>query len=337
MQEVTCRVFTAMQKLDIAALSKYPPAEIRPVLPALVRMSLLSPLDNTKSSMDSRKQILALLIGNEVVNSIVSYLQVNYHELEVELKKELQVRQKTMYFEGQQSSPNSEFGLQTGIALGFERADVTRKVRVVLSEIFNIQHLLSASDSQKSTTGQSTGSITLTQLGASGISCTASINTGTTTITTTTSATSALSSPSVVGGGSSGSGNTTVPIQSEILEDGIYLEEVVDIICIALAELPTLLTILELTDTLMQIPNGHRIICALVANFPDCYREVMTHIIMSCDDEISESKQKLQLLMNLNDMNPSQTQWARALCVDNMKVPTFMLKLTLKLPEDLVR
>uniref|UniRef100_A0A1A9W910 Integrator complex subunit 2 n=1 Tax=Glossina brevipalpis TaxID=37001 RepID=A0A1A9W910_9MUSC len=269
MQDVTARVFAAMQNLDIAALSTYPQNEIRPVLPALVRMSLLSPLDNTESSMESRKQILAVLIGIEVVNSIVSYLQVNYHELEPELKKELQARQKCMYFEGQQS----EFGLQTGIALGFERADVTRKVRVVLSEIFNVQWLLTE---QKTT------------------------------------------------------------VQSEILDDGIYLEEVVDILCIALAELPSLLNILELTDTLVQVPNGHRIICALVANFPDCYRDVVTHVIVNCDEESPEGKLKLNLLMALSEINPSQSLSTRAICVEIMKVPSFMLKLCLKYPQDLI-
>lgn len=269
MQDVTARVFAAMQNLDITALSTYPQNEIRPVLPALVRMSLLSPLDNTKSSMESRKQILAVLIGIEVVNSIVSYLQVNYHELEQELKKELQARQKSMYYDGQQS----EFGLQTGIALGFERADVTRKVRVVLSEIFNVQWQLSE---QKP------------------------------------------------------------PVQSEILDDGIYLEEVVDILCIALAELPSLLNILELADTLVQVPNGHRIICALVANFPDCYRDVVTHIIVNCDEESNEGKQKLTLLMALSEINPLQALSTRAICVEILKVPSFMLKLCLKYPQDLI-
>ncbi|XP_036319768.1 integrator complex subunit 2 [Rhagoletis pomonella] len=269
MTHITARVFAAMQNLDISALSTYPPHEIRPVLPSLVRMSLLSPLDNTESSMESRKQILAVLIGIEVVNSIVSYLQVNYHELEQELKKELQVRQKSMYFEGQQP----EFGLQTGIALGFERADVTRKVRVVLSEIFNIQWQLS---DQKNF------------------------------------------------------------LQSEILDDGIYLEEVVDILCIALAELPSLLNILELSDALVHVQNGQRVICALVANFPDCYRDVVTHIIFNCDEDSNEGKLKLSLLIALNEMNPSQALHTRSTCVDILKVPSFMLKLCLKFPEDLI-
>ncbi|XP_030378999.1 integrator complex subunit 2 [Scaptodrosophila lebanonensis] len=267
MCDVTARVFAAMQNLDITSLAGYPQAEIRPVLPSLVRMSLLSPLDNTESSMESRKQILAVLIGIEVVNSIVSYLQVNYHELENELKKELQTRLKTVFFEGQH-----DYGLQTGIALGFERADVARKVRVVLSEIFNLQQQVSE---QK---------------------------------------------PAV---------------HSEILDDGIYLEEVVDILCIALAELPSLLNILELTDALMHVPTGHRIVCALVANFPDCYRDVVSHVIANCDEEGVDGKHRLLLLMALSEMNPTQALANRSMCVDMLKVPSFMLKLTLKHPEDL--
>lgn len=214
MKDVTARVFAAMQNLDITALATFPQHEIRPVLPSLVRMSLLAPLDNTTSSMESRKQILSVLIGIEVVNSIVSYLQVNYHDLEQELKRELQVRQKTPYEPNQQQQQFLEYGLHNGIALGFERADVSRKVRVVLSEIFNIQWQLNANADQKNF------------------------------------------------------------LEPEILDDGIYLEEVVDIITIALAELPTLLNILELTDALVHVHNGQRVICTLVANFPDCYREV---------------------------------------------------------------
>lgn len=289
MYDVTARVFGAMQNLDITSLASYPETEIRPVLPSLVRMSLLSPLDNTESSMESRKQILAVLIGIEVVNSIVSYLQVNYHELENDLKKELLTRQKTSsvtsFFDGQgQPQPQPEYGLQSGIALGFERADVARKVRVVLSEIFNLQQQVAAAAEQKPSAGAAVG----------------------------------------------------VSSHSEILDDGIYLEEVVDILCIALAELPSLLNILELTDALVHVPNGYRIVCALVANFPDCYRDVVSHVIANCDEEGAEGKQRLALLMSLSEMNPSQALANRSMCVDMMKMPSFMLKLALKHSEDLV-
>lgn len=318
--DVTARVFAAMQNLDITSLASYPESEIRPVLPSLVRMSLLSPLDNTESSMESRKQILAVLIGIEVVNSIVSYLQVNYHELENDLKKELQTRQKNSaassfaFDSPSQQPPQPEYGLQSGIALGFERADVARKVRVVLSEIFNLQQQVSGAGS----TGSSIS-------GTGGSTCGGSTGGG--------------SSSSVGGGGSGSSSDGSKPDKaqhSEILDDGIYLEEVVDILCIALAELPSLLNILELTDALLQVPNGHRIICALVANFPDCYRDVVTHVIANCDEEGTDGKQRQLLLIALSEMNPSQALANRSMCVELMKVPSFMLKLALKHPDDLV-
>lgn len=89
---VTAKAFGAMQNLDIAQLATCSAQEIRPLLPCLVRMSLLSPLDNTAGWVEARKQILSLLVGIEVVNNIVSLLQVNYHELEIDVKKEQQIR-----------------------------------------------------------------------------------------------------------------------------------------------------------------------------------------------------------------------------------------------------
>lgn len=92
LSSVSAKAFIEMQNLNIAELAQCTPNEIRPLLPSLVRMSLLSPLDRTKSGVESRKQILSLLVGIEVVNNIVSLLQVDYHELETDVKKEQQLR-----------------------------------------------------------------------------------------------------------------------------------------------------------------------------------------------------------------------------------------------------
>lgn len=89
---VSARAFTAMQHLNIIELANCVHREIRPLLPSLVRMILLPPYDNTQSAVDQRKQILSLLVGIEVVNNIVSLLQVNYIELEIDVKKEQQLR-----------------------------------------------------------------------------------------------------------------------------------------------------------------------------------------------------------------------------------------------------
>lgn len=82
----------AMQNLNIAELTKCDEKEIRPLLPCLVRMATLKQLDNTKATIDSRAQILSLLVGIVDVNNIVSLLQIDFHELETDIRKEQQLR-----------------------------------------------------------------------------------------------------------------------------------------------------------------------------------------------------------------------------------------------------
>lgn len=97
---VTARAFNAIQNLNISELlSKEidPPfteKEIRPFLSSFVRSSILDSgnFDNTREWFDLRKQILLILVESEVVNNIVALLQVNYNELEVDIKKEQQLR-----------------------------------------------------------------------------------------------------------------------------------------------------------------------------------------------------------------------------------------------------
>lgn len=215
---VSARAFTAMQNLNIGDLKNCDLTEIRPLLPSLVRMSLLAPLDKTKSTTDTRKQILSLLVSLEKVNNIVSLLQVDYHELEIDVRKEQQLRQKI----GNSNQDSAQFhGLQNGVALAFERADVTRKVRIVLSELFYIQSQIIEQNQQGIIRGP----------------------------------------------------NENIIKQSELFDNEIYLEEITDIICIALAELPSLFNIQEVIETLLYVNNGGTIICWVVANMPDCFKE----------------------------------------------------------------
>lgn len=60
---------------------------------------------------------------------------------------------------------------------------------------------------------------------------------------------------------------------SELFDNDIFAEELSDIICIALAELPTTLNTATIVETLLHVHNGPEIICRVVANFPDCFRE----------------------------------------------------------------
>ncbi|XP_035780824.1 LOW QUALITY PROTEIN: integrator complex subunit 2-like [Anopheles albimanus] len=280
---VTAKAFGAMQNLDIAQLATCSAQEIRPLLPCLVRMSLLSPLDNTAGWVEARKQILSLLVGIEVVNNIVSLLQVNYHELEIDVKKEQQIRQKIGYT----TQDSAQFhSLPNGIVMGFERADETNKVRVVLSELFYLQAQLNDPATQ-----------------------------------------ALLQKPC--------SSEPTVR-SSELFDNEIFLEEIADIICIALAELPSLLNLQEVIETLLYVRNGCKLVCWIVANMPDCFREVVTALITNGDEETTDGRVKLAALYELSEMNPSQALSMRTICVETVKMPSLMIKLSLKDPQNLV-
>ncbi|XP_055614252.1 integrator complex subunit 2, partial [Uranotaenia lowii] len=279
---VTPRAFAAIQNLNISELAQCSSSEIRPLLPCLVRMSLLPPLDGTKTWLDARKHLLSILVGIEVVNNIVSLLQVSFHDLEVDVKKEQQIRQKLGY----NAQDSAQFhSLPNGIVMGFERADIVSKVRVVLSELFYIQAQIMEQNSQAA---------------------------------------------------AQKSTNDIVIKKSELFDNDIYMEEITDIICIALAELPSLLNILEVVDTLLYVNNGSRIICWVVANMPDCFREVVTTLITTGDEDTPEGKLKLAALYELCEMNPNQALTTRSICVEQNKMPSLMLKLSLKDPQNLV-
>lgn len=96
---VTARAFNAIQNLNIGVLidkdidPPFTEKEIRPFLSSFVRSSILDSanFDKTCERFD-RKQILLILVESEIVNNIVALLQVNYNELEVDIKKEQQLR-----------------------------------------------------------------------------------------------------------------------------------------------------------------------------------------------------------------------------------------------------
>ncbi len=89
---VTPATFAGVQNVDIDSLSSLPEAELRPILPCLVRMSLCAPLDSSAVWTQERKKILKCLSGIEIVNSLVGLLSIDFHELEQDARKELQIR-----------------------------------------------------------------------------------------------------------------------------------------------------------------------------------------------------------------------------------------------------
>ncbi|KAG5897824.1 hypothetical protein JTB14_011824 [Gonioctena quinquepunctata] len=233
------KIFRAIQHVDMEVLSKCTEQEIRPVLPCLVRMGLISPLDTSKKCMDMKVTILTVVSGMELVNSIVALLSIDFHKLDIDVKKEQQLRQKGNTLQ----HDSILFGnlSNTSMALEYERSDMTRRL-------------------------------------------------------------------------------------------SILLEELSDIICIALAELPTTLNIANITETLLHVHNGPAVICRLVANFPDCFKEVTTYLIQSGEkqEENISSVVRANTISLLCKMNPSQALSIRSKCVELCRMPALAISLSLK-------
>lgn len=106
-----------------------------------------------------------------------------------------------------------------GIATDFEQSDSTRRVRLVLSEILQMQAQLTEYNQNKHS-------------------------------------------------------NTELTVKpSELFDNDVYLEEVTDVICISLAELPNCLNICEIVEVLLYVNKGPIIISWVVANMPDTLQE----------------------------------------------------------------
>lgn len=82
----------AIQNLAIADLAKCDEKELRPLLPCLARMTILKQLDNTKETIETRSQILSILVAIEEVNNIVALLGIDFYELEIDVRREQQLR-----------------------------------------------------------------------------------------------------------------------------------------------------------------------------------------------------------------------------------------------------
>ncbi|PZC78825.1 integrator complex subunit 2 [Helicoverpa armigera] len=151
MKPVQPNVFKAIKDLDIAALKKFTPEELRPIIPCLVRMALIAPLDTTRTCAESKKDVLTMLSGIDLVNFIVSLLSIEFNALETDVKKEQQMRLKS----GSQCTET--FLIQSvtnGMTNDFEQSDSPRRVRLVLSELLLMQAQLAEYNQNKNTNAE---------------------------------------------------------------------------------------------------------------------------------------------------------------------------------------
>jgi integrator complex subunit 2 len=120
--------------------------------------------------------------------------------------------------------------------------------------------------------------------------------------------------------------------QSDLFDSVVYMEEISYIICIALAELPDLLSIPNISETLLHIKHGPEIICWIVANNPDCFMEVCSFLIANGErqEESALSSIRTQTLTMLCQMNPSQALVIRSKCIELCRMPALAITLSLE-------
>lgn len=266
-------IFAAIQNVDIEELATFcdGDAGIRALLPCLVRMSLISPLDRSKLWANLRKIILRILSGVELVNSVVALLSIDFHALEVDAKKEQLLRQKVGSHQTESALVQS---LENGLSLEFERSDPARKLRLLLSELLSILAQVKETQSQQEFFVRS----------------------------------------------------------SELFDSEVYLDEVSDVLCIALAELPALLPPHEVAEGLLHLKYGPWLICRIVANAPDSFKEVCTTLIVAGekqDEETPGGVIRMRALRMLSQMNPTQALAIRSKAVEHCRMPGLAVCLTL--------
>lgn len=60
---------------------------------------------------------------------------------------------------------------------------------------------------------------------------------------------------------------------SELFDNWIFLDDICDHLSIALVELPSVLSLVDVCEALLHVKYGPWIICRLVANLPDSFTE----------------------------------------------------------------
>nr|XP_039268166.1 integrator complex subunit 2-like [Styela clava] len=126
--------------------------------------------------------------------------------------------------------------------------------------------------------------------------------------------------------------------KSELFSCIAYLQVVSDVLCIAVAELPTLLNILDMAEALMYVPNGGKVLCKLLANNPASILPVCQCIIKNHTmNDISQSKSSMKCIEErrksciemICSMKPDIASNIRALTVQYCKLPSLAISLTL--------
>lgn len=123
------------------------------------------------------------------------------------------------------------------------------------------------------------------------------------------------------------------PYQSDLFDDEGNVEEVVLLIYISICEMSSTFQLLEVVEALLALKEGLRLICRLVANFPDSFHEVCSSLIINCEKGDEQhgfySANRVKVLRQLCRMNKTEALLIRAEAVEQCRMANLVIMLTL--------
>lgn len=126
---------------------------------------------------------------------------------------------------------------------------------------------------------------------------------------------------------------------SELFSCPSYLEVVSDVFCIAAMELPSLMNMVNLAETLIYVPNGVKVLCKLVANCSSSILPVCRALIKNHDSSFhAQSRDVLKCIEQrrvyavetLCSLKPDIAMNVRSMTVHYCKLPGLAVSLVLK-------
>ncbi|KAL5467653.1 hypothetical protein EMCRGX_G031914 [Ephydatia muelleri] len=123
---------------------------------------------------------------------------------------------------------------------------------------------------------------------------------------------------------------------SELFECDVFMDEVSDILCIAVTELPSLLPIIQVSESLLRLEKGSYFLCRLIANVPELFDEVITSMVLNGEsmDEVSLAGRCRTLsIQHLCLMNPERAAYVQTLLLKHHRHPGLALSLALDADE----
>lgn len=119
---------------------------------------------------------------------------------------------------------------------------------------------------------------------------------------------------------------------SELFDNEIYIDEITDVLVIAIAELHNSICLMDVIETLLYFKRGHHIIWRLIVNFPGMFSEICSALLMNGDKQEEENligERRIEVLRILCKINPSHALLIRTEALESLRMPALCIFLTL--------